>query len=424
MKKLILLGATLACALPIAAQDAPTPPLRNGLPFPLIAPAEVEKLATLKPIKLRFDDVTVAEALEELQKQSGVELDLESVNYSRYTLAKRVSFDIETRSFRRAFAAIMDAAKLDAKLESYDFSPPWRVTFGPGTRGKGAPQSAQGLFALRIDSISSRLAKSLDLTGQEARSAQQDDVTALVTLLPDPALPVLGRAEVRLTRAEDEQGRSLLAPINANQQRNEIFSVYQTNRQRQLNLTLLPPAEDAATLAHLEGVVVYALASATERWEIPDLLSAPTWKREFSGDNRKYAVTISAAPAAARADGAITLSIEVTADHPAPADQIAPPMLDADAVLNALKLRDSDGLKWNSDLDRSNGEHSPNQMKASVTFTPAQGYGGFVQQSIVLGAAQPAPAKAPAATLRLTFDAPVEAVQTEAPFSFENLPLP
>ena len=399
-------------AAPLGAQpEADAVP--GGLPFPVVTPAQAERLAILQPLKLRLDNVTVAWALEQLQAQSGVELDMENLQYSKRTLGKRISLDIETRSFNRAFDEIMGQAKLRGTLERYDFNRPWRVNLNPSAGGEGAPQSGQGLFAVRLASLNTRLSRAINLTEKEPVRAQQNELTAQMILLPDPRLPGIGAARLRLTRADDEAGRSLLAPDDPNQRRNELFSFYNNYQQQQTNLTLLPPAQGAQTLAHLEGTIVYALITKTERWEVPDLLGAPALTHEFTNGNQKFFMTVKAAPtqestetgAVKGSEKSVTLAVEVASDAPTPSGQIPPPMLASEPVAAAIQIRDANGIS----LRRSGGGGSGggDKMTSQLTFYLDNGNASKI-----------------ALPLKMTFDAPLNVVQTEAPFSFENLPLP
>ena len=224
MKSHITLAALFACALPALVSPAwaqlrpilnGLPPQaqpdakNNGLPFPLVSPAQAEKLAVTAPIKLDLDDVTLAVALDELQKQGKVELNLS--RGSKETLAKTLSVHLETPSFNRAFAEIMDEAGVKASLQRWDYGGTWTVAFEQADDGTEAMQSETGLFRARLMSLGTTLSKTVNLddTGEGKRS-QQNNLTVNLALLPDLRLPLLGAVRTRVTRADDDQNRSLL----------------------------------------------------------------------------------------------------------------------------------------------------------------------------------------------------------------------
>ena len=162
----LLLCALLLCALPVGAQ--PDPPERvepivvpvNGLPFPLFSPGEVQK-AVARPFAIRLRDATLFEALQELQKQSGVELD--QLWGGRSSLEKKLSLDLETTSVTRAFDEIMDEADVKATLESYGRERTWSPRFYPKEAAPQPPQSGVGLFQVQAVSIDAVIHKQVRL---------------------------------------------------------------------------------------------------------------------------------------------------------------------------------------------------------------------------------------------------------------------
>ena len=414
--RILLVAASVLCAAPVWAQPDPIIKPPNGLPFPLVSPADAEKLALVKPIKLDLKNVTVAAALEELQTQSGVELNLENVNYSKRTLAKRVSVKVETRSFNQAFDAIMDAAGLKANLRNDNYNQPPRVDFNRyQSSDRTGPQFVQGMFGVRLSQLITTLAKTVDLRQAKLPSRSERNVlSAYMMLLPDLRLPLVGAARPRLTRADDDQGRSLLVAKDENN-RNDVYGFYNNGyRQSQVNLELRAPESDAKSLAHLEGVVVYSIVTKTELWEVPDLLSQPEWKRAFANGEQTFEMTIKP-KLSAKGDaqggqpGNLRLAIEVTSNRRAQPDEISPPMLAGGAVIAALKIVDANGVVLR--VNGSGGDNNDGKMTTQATFYIDNNYddGG-----------KPKPLAMP---LKLSFEAPLYVVQTEAPFSFENLAL-
>ena len=416
MKIPLLFSALLAVGVAASAQP-PDPIVEppNGLPFPLISPAQAEKLALTKPIQLRLNDVTVAWALENLQAQSGVELDLENIQYSKNTLAKRVSVDIETPSFNRAFDAIMDKAGLKASLRRDDINRPYQVNFngrGGYDENAGSMVSNQGLFGVRLARVSSTLSKTVNLRiFKSPLRTQSNTMNVSISSASDPRLPFIGNARVRLTRAEDDQGRSLLVPADEAGRNGERFNAYSfyARDNDQMNLTLLPPQPDAKKISHLEGVFVHSLVTKSETWEVPDLLSAPEWNRQFRGGEQTFDMSIKAELAKGNTQNRVTLTVVVTSDARTKSDEIPPPMMAANPMMAAIKIRDAKGLEL-----RYNGSSSTAGSNGKLTFSATYYPQNYYEES----------AKTLTMPLKMTFEAPLEVAQTEAPFAFENVLLP
>lgn len=416
MKTYLLFAATLACAVAASAQP-PDPIIEptNGLPFPLISPAQAEKLTLGKPIKLRLDNVTVAWALEVLQAQSGVELDLENIQYSKNTLAKKLSIDIETPSFNRAFDEIMDKAGLKATLRRDDSNRPYRVNFsgrGNYDENAGSIVSSQGLFGVQLSRLNSTLSKTVDLRiFKSPQRAQSNTLSASLSFTADPRLPIIGNSRPRLTRAEDDQGRSLLVPVKDAQRGRERYSSYSfySRNGSQTNLALSPAEPDAKTLTHLEGVVVHSLVTKTEIWNVADLLSAPAWTRQFTSGDETFDMTIKPALAKGKPENRVTLAVEVVSNKRLNPNEISPPMLAANPLMAAIVIRDAKGLEL-----RSNGSSSSTGNDGKLTFSATYAPQNYYDEN----------AATLAMPLTMTFEAPLEVAQVEAPFAFENVLLP
>ena len=417
MKTHFTLGALLVCAVAAGAQP-PDPIIapKNGLPFPLVSPAQAEKLTLTKPIKLQLDNVTVAWALEVLQGQSGVELDLENIQYSKNTLAKKLSIDIETPSFNRAFDEIMNQAGIKATLRRDDFNRPYRVNFNTrynNDETENSILSSQGLFGVRLSRLNSTLSKTVDLRiFKSPQRTQRNSLSASITFAPDPRLPIIGNSRPRLTRAEDDQGRSLLPSADEARRGGEGFNAYSfySRGGAQTNLTLSPPAPDARKISHLEGVVVHSLVTKTETWEVPDLLGAPEWTRQFKSGDETFDVTIKPALAKGKPENRVTLAVEVISNKRIEPNEISPPMMAANPLMAAIKIRDAKGLELRNN-GSSSGTGNNGKLTFSATYYPQSDY--YDENSKTL-----------AMPLKLIFEAPLEVAQTEAPFAFTDVLLP
>ena len=424
MKSSLFLAALLACALPVVARPVLAQPdtadkPKNGLPFPLVSPADAEKMTLKAPLKLDFDNLSLADALDQLQTQSGVSLDYS--NGDKDTLAKTLSLHIETPSFTRAFGEIMDEAGLKATLQNWNGQGIWTVAFGQGDETSKALQSEVGPFVARLMSLNTTLTKQISLDNDgDAPRYQSNFLRASLTLLPDLRLPLVGNPRTRLTRAEDDQGRSLIpkpkdTARNGEDYENQPYSFYENNGygRRQKSLLLTPPASDAKTLAHLEGVLIYAVLTKTDLWEVPDLMSKTEWSHTFQSGDQKWVMTVKPT----LKDGKnLTMNIEITSNQAVRENQINHPMMTSAPVMAALRIVDANGT-----IFRGNGGGGFNNQKLSINTSFYANNGNNFRRRIVNDEDKPKPLTPP---LKMVFEAPVDVVQTEVPFSFEDVPLP
>lgn len=416
MKTQILFAAALACALPVCAQL--NFQFQNGLPFPVVSPAQAEKMLVAKPIKIDLDNVTLRAALDELQKQSGVGFNIPR-DVPKETLEKPVSIHLETPSVYRAFAEIVDEAGVKASLtrnNDYDSSQIWRVSFGAKDTGDEALQAATGLFRTRLTGLNSTLSKNVapGKTPETART-QQNNLTVSLALLPDPRLPLVGVPRAVVKRAQDDKGRSLLPPKNDGEDewRYSPYSFYSNSYGRNVaSLRLLPPEADATTLSNLDGNIIYTVVAKTEAWEIPDLLAQPEWKRTFKSGDQQFDVTLKPT---FKEEKTLSVAIEVTSNFPRVENRIGHPLMAAEPVRAALAVTDANGTILRT--GGGGGGTESQKMTTQVSFTPASRQ--YEEQED--GDAKPKPLTGP---FKLRFEVPVDVVQTEVPFAFENVPLP
>lgn len=419
MKTQILFAAALACAWPVCAQPNPLPNAPNGLPFPVVSPAQAEKTLVAKPIKIDLDNVTLGAALDELQKQSGVGFSIPR-DESKETLEKPVSVHLETPSVYRAFAEIMDEAGVKASLvrgNDYDSSQLWRVSFGEKDTSDEALQAETGLFRTRLMSLNSTLSKNVapGKTPETART-QQNNLTVSLALLPDPRLPLLGAPRAIVKRAQDDKGRSLLPAKNAEQDEWQYspYSFYSNGYngygRNTATLRLLPPAADATTLANLDGHVVYTVMAKTEAWEIPDLLAQKEWKRTFKSGDQQFDITLKPTY---KEEKNLIVAIEVVSNFPRVDNKIGHPLMAAEPVRTALEVTDANGTILRTGGGGGNTESQ--KMTTQVSFYPAN------REYDEDGNAKTKPLTGP---FKLRFEVPLDVVQTEVPFAFENVPLP
>ena len=416
MKTPILLGALLACAAPLCAQpDNGAPKLVNDLPFPLVAPAKVQQLAAPGPIVINLNNATLGEALDALQKQSGVEFGTAQFNDDNQ-LDTKLSVQVNTPSFDKAFQQIMKAADLTATLQDWGGDGALQLFAGDEDPAQKPQTSGSGFFGINLSNLNLNYNNSVDLS--DFKTPQRDEKSSLdvtLALQSDRRLSLVGSPQARVTRAEDDKGRSLVPGPDDKQEYDaqvNRYNFYGNSAwlQKEARLTLNPPADDAKTLSHLEGVVIYAVVTKAEKWEVPDLLSAPQWTRTFDGPDGNVVVKVTATSNAADENGGLQVKIEATpSNYDEDSEAVVYPLSDAESLLSTMRIVDGNGTVYrNSGLSADGGP----TLSVSATFLP--------EDDGQDAAARPQ-AKSP---YKMIMNAPIEIAQTEVPFSFQNVPLP
>ena len=392
----ILFAALLFCAAPTWAQSKPA----NGLPFPLVSPARAQQMAE-KKIVLHLRDATLLEALQSLQKQSGVRFDSGEL-VARRIFARKLSLDLETTSFDRAFDAILKAAKTEAKLESSIASSAWNLRFGHFKTDDSLPQSGVGAFQIRLQSVNSALSKSVkpgaDKTKAPKRTAYTETTLALDSV-PAPGLKIVGAPHFCLVRADDETGRSLLP----REKDNPFPFGFERGAARAVRLQT--PAPTTRKLARVAGTATFLVSTQIEHWEVADLLSTKNVSHTFGRGAGATKVTLQSAQ---RIGDSVNLEISVTAPPGEDLFSLRAPLLSSEILLGALAVRRADGQTVNSGGYAAAGANDSMSVRASF----------------YLGSESKPQTPASDAALTLVLDAPTEIVQTQVPFSFENVPLP
>ncbi len=407
-------GALLLCALPTLAQPELKPV--NGLPYPLVSPEEAGKLALIdRPIILHLRDVTLADALDELAKQSGVSLDT-SWGGNPEILGKKLSLDLETRSFNEAFKAILDEADVKATLRQLGGRGAWNVAFNQLDEQSNTLQSGVGPFQLRLLSLNSNFSKSVTPTSKgETRRSQNNNLSINFGIMPDPQVAVIGASRIRLTRAEDEKGRSL------RDETPDRFPIgFNTGVQEQVNVQLRSSANGSQKLAHLEGVAVFVLPTKREKWELNDVLSAKDVSHDFQSAGQKLTLTIQRAQ---KTGDFVSLDMKLSSSGIGNGGDARSPVFSFDQLASAVSLVDAKGQKL---ISRGlSGTGSGTELTVQARFSMAR----QMRPPLVMQDGKMVPAPPPAAPvlaepLKLVFDVPTEFVQTEVPFSFADVPLP
>ncbi len=395
----LLLASALFCTWPAFAQPNVKP--ANGLLYPLVSPQEAAHLGETKQlIDLHLRDVTLRQALDELQKQSGVTLDT-SRGGDEATLSKHLSLDLKTHSLREACAAILDEADVKGRLEGRNKSGDLKVLFGLEMPQELSVAPQSGLPAFQIHALSLHSSSSKDVSLWKTPSREEESsLNVALRYDVDPQLSVIGSPHWRVTRAEDEKGCSLRGD-----QSKSGLSEFGFSASSGYDFVMLSgPRSDSRKLAHFDGAAVFVLRTKTQHWEVPDALAAKGATHEFASTQTPLLVTISDA----RLIGT-SLHLNITLE-PAQASATLPSLFQSSGSLTqSMRVTDADGhtLGSSGGIVGGKGNKTSAQMDFFLPDTPGSNKTG----------AQPGPFK-------LVFDLPTEFVQTEVPFSFSNLPLP
>ena len=387
-----LLGAALLCSLPALAQPETKPV--DGVKYPLLTPEEATKLVTGdKIIKLHLRDVTLGDALQELQKQSDVTLDTSFGARQEY-LAKKLSLDLETRSFIEAFTAILDKADVKAELQHFGVeNSPWKVMFGQLDDVRDQTTSGVGIFQIRLVSLTSTFSKNVKMSKTPSRS--QNNYLS-VTLEP-VAVPQLNLSPptLRLTRADDDKGHSLIVQNRPDFYDSSPFWMRQSNIALQI-----PVADDKSThLTHLDGVAVYTLPTKSESWELADVVGAKNETHSFTSNYQTIEIKI----LDATQNGAfldVSLEIKLSAIAIAQPIDNNTPFSTTEQLLSSFQLQDAKGqiLRSTGYTSSANG----NLTSIQANFSPAQ----TAPLTIRNGQPVPAPPLELAQPIKLTVNFP------------------
>ena len=418
----LLLGAFVLCALPAVAQPEQKP--INGLPYPLIPLQEAARIAETKPIKLHLRDVTVRDALEEIERQTGFPINTVTVTAVDIELLdKKLSLDIETSSFKEASDAVFEEAGVKAMLSSWNNNGVWQVTpKNISINEEDGPSSGTEPLQVRALRGSIQSSKEISFSKKEKFLNQSNNFNLWLTMVTPPQLPFLGTSEVKVTRADDDQGRSLILKPD---QRNPFRFAMMGRSGRQLNVTLEPPQPTSRALSHLEGSVICLLAKQYETWEVPDVLNTKDTTHQFdvSGERVRLSIKPTMLADSIALEIQATTSVDTMPNMNIGGPRFRNPMMEINQYSSMVRLIDANGqiLETNG----GGGSSSSKETKAQMNFRPpTKPFVPFVMKDGEKVPGPPPPPPVLVGPFKLVIKAPTEIVQTEVPFSFSNLPLP
>ena len=394
----LLAGAVAACAQAATAQPK--------LEAPIVSSAQAQKLVLPDDIQIHLRDVTLRAALQELEKQSGLPFDLSALSEEK--LNAKISIDIDTPSVTHALDAIADEANLKLVLAHTQRYDGWHVRENQG----GAPtrytaDAVDGLFAARLLKLDVSLFKQLDLDNPKPEPTQNDNLNLTLELTADPGWPIGGLPVVRATRAEDDQGRSLLAPPRAPQNATYDAGFTDVWSQKTATLQLLPPAADARAIAHLEGEALYMVATKRALWEVTDLLKDKEPTYTFNIGETPVKVTMNNARIEnERARFEIKFALPVGTSW----QSFSGNLYSVYGVVNWMTMEDAAGTRLIGSGDGGGSN--------------AEGFSSYVTFSLPPNAPDQTEQPKLKLPLKFTFEPPTDWVQAQAKFKFEDVPLP
>lgn len=221
---------------------------------------------------------------------------------------------------------------------------------------------------------------------------------------------VTGTPLVILKRIEDDKGRSLL-DTDSNRW---LHYDFENNWYGARAQNFEEPSADAKSLARVEGTTIYVVPTERVRWEIADITNQKDAIYEFESNGRTVTATVKSATLQ---DAMINVNLEMSApavrEEPGQSD----PLFSFKQIGKAIHLEDQNGTIFR--LGSSSSTLSNSKLTLRGQFVRQQNRRARAAREA--GAPTQLPITEP---IKLVFDGPTQWVQTEVPFSFENVPLP
>lgn len=409
--------AVAACAQPVAdAGGADMPLVAPELPF--VAPDEATKLTLKKPLVFHLRELTLFDALQQLKAQSGVNFSFSRRKDSQ-SLDKTLSLDLETLSFDEAFKGIFQAAGVSGYLQANGSSAPLYLIYdGIDLYGK-LPRDERGAFVTRLRHINSSLSETIDLSKNLKPTLEKNNfLNVTVWVWPDLRLPVMGAPLLRVTRALDDKGRSLLLE-DVKPESTNFFDGNDARKMQPKPLVLKRPAADAERLAKLEGVATFVMGLRNERWEEPDALAQFELTHKFESNGQQIEIK---ARNKLNQNQTVDFSIDAIVPAPPAPGAMPHPLFSPERLADSVTLEDAQGYI----LRARTGNATINREGTKInTYTTFQLTGdrnpAFSTPDVPDEKVRDHKLALP---LKFVFDTPTDWVKTEVPFAFSDLPLP
>lgn len=283
-------------ALPMLrrARRHPDPEVRRRLEA-WIPALERAGLLAPKRVSLHVNNKSLKDAVKELSRQSGYKIEVYNNGNDDDQL---VSLDFDNLTLWEGLDRVATAASAviqhgygdeTIRLHQNDHHVPF--------------VQHQGVF--RIVAQGLHLGRNVNFgtvpntPGPDDANANSDTMSFSFNVSTEPRLPLLGAGGVRVTRAEDDRGASLVPPQNDNHGfRRHRVHYWGGHRSSSLSLNaqLTGPGKDARHIKIIEGSVPVTLLVAAKKIEVTDDIAAAKGKKLKAGNMNVHVVDFEEKP--------------------------------------------------------------------------------------------------------------------------------
>ncbi|MCE9529588.1 MAG: hypothetical protein K8T89_00375 [Planctomycetes bacterium] len=238
-----------------------------------------------KRITLKMKDANIEDIVKELAKQSGYKLQFQGGQQRRMTI------EMENVTYWQAMEKLCNEAGLSPGFEEqqgivYLYQ---QNTVSPYTHHTGPFRFvAQNFNYSRYVNLAN-----IPRTGTDANQQDNNSLSFGFMIQSEPKSPLLAVGPPRLTKAEDENGVSLLPRTNDQQQFNVQYNegngLYR-NFQHSVGVQLAKPVKDAARVKIIQGKVLVTLLSGTKADVVIDNLAVGKKKLVGTGANAEITI--------------------------------------------------------------------------------------------------------------------------------------
>lgn len=249
---------------------------------------KIERNALLSPkrVSISMKDRSIEDVVKELARQSGYKLQYQGGQ------PRKISIDLQNVSYWQALEKICNDGHLSPGFDDqqgivYLYQ---QNTISPYTHHAGPFRVvAQNFNYSRYINLSN-----IPRNGSDPNSNPYDNSLNFGFLIQsEPKVPILAIGLPKLTRAEDENGVSLLPRLHEDSQANVAFyegnGMYR-NFQHSTGVAMAKPAKDAATAKVIKGKVAVTLLASTKPDVVIDKI-APG-KKKLTGTGQSAEIEI------------------------------------------------------------------------------------------------------------------------------------
>jgi len=359
----------------------------------------VERTALLAPrrVTLQMKNRPIDEVVRELSKQSGYKLQFQGGQ------PRKITLEMENVTYWHALEKLCELAGLspgfdDQQNITYLYQ---QNTVSPYTYHTGPFRLvAQNFNYSRFVNLANIPRNAND---PQWRHHENNNLNFGFLIQGEPKVPILGVGVPRLTKAEDENGISLLPRRDgdeerfANAQFHEINGMFR-NSQHSTGVALAKPAKDATTARIIKGKMVVTVLSGTR----PDIEidAIAKGKKKLTGVGRSAEITVEEVNHDPNNNNTWTLTLLIKRNA---RDGDAQDFNWSNSIHQRLELTDAKGRKYQSQGIINFIDNTPASVHAVYQFSDPTGNLGAAKKLILLE--------------WLT-------IQHEVEFEFKNLPLP